>query len=62
MRNVKWIFVVLLSSAFFFLSFVEEGHHAEGLNEGDIAPAFISRSLDGTTKSIQNEEFFDFIS
>ncbi|MBQ0060633.1 MAG: thioredoxin family protein [Bacteroidaceae bacterium] len=56
MRNVKWIFVVLLSSAFFFLSFVEEGHHAEGLNEGDIAPTFIARSLDGTTKSIQNEE------
>ena len=38
MKNVKWIFVVLLASS--LTSFVEKGKSAGGLNVGDVAPDF----------------------
>lgn len=40
MRNVKWIFVVLLISSLTFFSFVEKDKPTGGLSVGDIAPDF----------------------
>ena len=44
MRNVKWIFVVLLISS--LTSFVEKDKPTGGLNVGDVAPDFKIESAD----------------
>ena len=51
MKNVKWIFVVLLISS--FTSFVEKDHLSEGLNEGDVAPDFRIESTSGGRSAFQ---------
>lgn len=45
MRNVKWIFVVLVVSSLTFFSFVEKDKPTGGLSVGDIAPDFVIPSM-----------------